>query len=411
MEDSSTHTSTDPRPAWIRYLALEHDVVLLLVILLTLNFGEELWIRFIPQYLVVLGAGTWVVGLYDALKVVLGAIYAYPGGVLTDRYGFRRSLMLFTTLSSAGYLLLWAVPKWPVVLAGTVLYLAWSSLSLPTSFALIGARLAPQKRAMGLSVQAMIKRVPILVAPVVGGLLLDRSGVVEGVRAGLLVATLAAFAALLLVNRIREDHALKSKSAAPIISSPANSKPIFTAPLRALLISDILVRFCERIPFAFVVLYALNTVGVSASQFGWLTTIEMATAMACYIPVAHFSDRTSRAPFVLATFAFFTLFPLALLMGHSFAGLAAAFFIRGLKEFGDATRKALIVDLAPPEARGRTIGKYYLLRDLIVTSGSFLGAWLWSWSPAANFWVAAAVGVGGTLLYGFQLRRYEHPVG
>jgi len=70
---------------------------------------------------------------------------------------------------------------------------------------------------------------------------------------------------------------------------------------------------------------------------------------------------------VLATFGFFTLFPLVLLIADSFWMMVLAFVIRGLKEFGEPTRKALIMDLAPEGRKAATFGLYYLLRDLIVS--------------------------------------------
>src|SRR5450432_621964 len=65
----------------------------------------------------------------------------------------------------------------------------------------------------------------------------------------------------------------------------------FNPLLRELLVSDILIRFCERIPYAFVILWAMDHAGVSAREFGVLTAIEMITAMLCYIPVAHLADK------------------------------------------------------------------------------------------------------------------------
>jgi len=81
--------------------------------------------------------------------------------------------------------------------------------------------------------------------------------------------------------------------------------------MKGLLVSDILIRFCEQIPYAFVVVWAMKTIAepVSAVQFGLLTTIEMATAVLVYIPVAYLADRSAKKPFVLITFIFFTLFP------------------------------------------------------------------------------------------------------
>jgi MFS family permease len=125
----------------------------------------------------------------------------------------------------------------------------------------------------------------------------------------------------------------------------------------------------------------------------------MIAAMLCYIPVAHLADKYGRRPFVLITFVFFTLFPLTLLVAHNFALLIVAFIVRGLKEFGEPARKALIIGEAAPELRARTYGAYYLIRDCTVTTGSFLGAWLWHISPQANFIGAAVCGGLGAIWF------------
>jgi MFS family permease len=180
----------------------------------------------------------------------------------------------------------------------------------------------------------------------------------------------------------------------------------FTPGLRELLASDILIRFCERLPYAWVVVWALDFARVMPQQFGYLVSFEMLTAMLCYIPVAHLADKYGRRPFVLLTFVFFTLFPVTLLWATTFETLALAFVVRGLKEFGEPARKALIISEARPELRARTYGAYYLIRDCIVTTGSFIGAWLWHVAPRANFSGAAICGAGGTLwFWWFVFRR------
>ncbi len=67
--------------------------------------GEKLWVGFVPKYLETLGAGVFIIGLFDGLQTLLGAVYAYPGGWLTDHWGQRRSLMFLSTLATAGYVL------------------------------------------------------------------------------------------------------------------------------------------------------------------------------------------------------------------------------------------------------------------------------------------------------------------
>src|SRR5207245_9312156 len=111
-------------------------------------------------------------------------------------------------------------------------------------------------------------------------------------------------------------------------------------------LSDILIRFCERSAFVFVILLATNLRCLDAQQYSYLVAIEMATAMLCYIPVAHLADKYGRRPFVLITFMFFTLFPATLLWAKNFFWLAVAFAVRELEAFGEPARKELIMGVA-----------------------------------------------------------------
>jgi MFS family permease len=244
-------------------------------------------------------------------------------------------------------------------------------------------------------VQSLVKRIPIVIGPIVGGLLIDRLGVLRGVRVGLAISIVMGLLSLLLQRGMKESP----PASVPAEGSFWSMVKSFDHRLRWLLASDIMVRFCERLPYAWVIIYAMDQLGASATQVGLLTALETIVAMVCYIPVAHYADRHGREPFVIATFLFFTLFPASLAMAHNFALLAVAFSIRGLKEFGDPARKALIVSYARPEVRGRMIGAYYLIRDTVVSVGSLAGAALWSISPATNLYSASALGLIGTLVY------------
>jgi hypothetical protein len=85
------------------------------------------------------------------------------------------------------------------------------------------------------------------------------------------------------------------------------------------------------------------------------------------------------------------MFPLTLIVADNFVLLAVAFAVRGLKEFGEPARKSLIISYAPTAVRGQIVGGYYLVRDTIVTAGSFVGALLWKLGPTVNFAGASQV--------------------
>ena len=385
------------------FFGLKRNLVILLIATFVIGTGEELWMRFVPKYLQALGAGVFVIGLFDALRNFLGAVYAYPGGILVDRWGHRHAFVAFNIVSIIGYSLVLLIPHWGAVIAGMFLFLSWTCFSLPASFSLIGASLEASRHSMGLAVQAVIKRIPIMIAPFLGGMLIDRYGVVTGVRIALAISIVLSLGTIFVQRRLREapTHAVDR----PERWSFWRTLREFDGPMRRLLLSDILIRFCERIPYAFTVIYVMDNLGVSARGFGVLTTVEMIAASACMLPASHFADKYGREPFVVATFVFFTVFPLLLLFSASMPMLLLAFVVRGLKEFGDAARKALIIGFCNPHRRGQMVGVYYLIRDLLVSGAALVGAFLWKIGPQVNFITATVIGLLGTLSYVLTLNR------
>src|SRR6266496_6273662 len=395
--------SVSPAHRLADFFGLKRNLVVLLVAIFVIGAGEELWMRFVPKYLQALGASVFLIGLYDALRTLLGAVYAYPGGVLVDLWGHRRAFLVFNLVSILGYALVLLIPHWGAVIAGMFLFLSWTCFSLPATFSLVGATLAANRYSMGVGIQSVIKRLPIMIAPIFGGILIDRFGIIPGVRLALIMSIFLSGATIFVQRQLREEP--KEKVEKNERWSFWRSLLEFNAPMRRLLLSDILIRFCERIPFAWVVIFAMDYIGVSAKQIGVLTTVEMLAAILCIIPASHFADRHAREPFVIVTFIMFTLFPISLLVSRSFSALVIAFMIRGFKEFGDTSRKALIIGYCEPQRCGQMVGAYYLVRDLIVSIGAILGAYLWKLGPALNFLGAAALGVAGTIFYVKTVRQ------
>ena len=196
-----------------------------------------------------------------------------------------------------------AIPHWGAVIAGMFLFLSWTCFSLPATFSLIGSALTADRHAMGVGVQSFVKRIPVLFGPVLGGVLVDRFGVIPGVRIALAVSIILGIATIFFQQRIREEIKISTPSARGFFETLR----AFPAPLRRLLLSDILIRFCERIPFAWVVIYAMNNAGVSGKAVGYLTSIEIAVAMACFIPVC-ISRINTGASRLSSRHSFFTLF-------------------------------------------------------------------------------------------------------
>ena len=393
------------------FLGLQKSTVGMLFMVVLVGMGERMAERFLPIYLIALGGGPIVIGLLNGLDNLLSALYAFPGGYLSDRLGFKKALLVFNLFAMFGYLLVILIPAWPAVLAGAVFFLSWSAISLPATMSLVSRVLPTDKRTMGVSMHSLVRRIPMALGPITGGLFIGLWGEKDGVRLAFAAAlVLAAVAAVMQQKLIEEDTAGKTdgKPSRKPEKNPLRLLRVMSPALKRLLVADILVRFCEQIPYAFVIVWSMKIIAspVTAFQFGILTAVEMATAMLIYIPVAYFADRSAKKPFVVTTFGFFTLFPLCLIFATSFELLVLAFILRGLKEFGEPTRKALIMDLAPEGRKAAMFGLYYLIRDVVVSLAAFGGAFLWLISPQVNFLAAFAFGVIGTLSFALTVTDF-----
>jgi MFS family permease len=379
------------------FFALNSSMIALLAMVVLVGMGEKMAERFLPLYLMAVGGTTWAVGSLNGMDNLLSALYSFPGGYLSDLLGYKKALIVFNLVAMAGYVIVILVPTWWAVLVGAVFFISWTAISLPAIMSLVSKAVPKDKRTMGVSLHSLTRRIPMALGPVVGGALIQVFGRVKGVRISFGVALLLGAVAIALeIFFIKEDPDPGTKDRAVHLR---DSIHYITPDLRNLLISDILIRFAEQIPYAFVVLWAVDRNGITPLQFGVLTTIEMVTAMLVYIPVAILADRNTKKPFVLTTFVFFTAFPVVLYFSRSFPALCGAFVLRGLKEYGEPTRKALIMDLAPENAKASTFGTYYLLRDVIVSVAAFGAAWLWNRGPGVNFFTASAFGAAGTIYF------------
>ncbi|MCX7805413.1 MAG: MFS transporter [Planctomycetota bacterium] len=380
----------------IEFLGLKRSIAALRAMVVLVGMGEKMAERFLPVYLVALGAGLEMAGILNALDNLLSALYSFPGGYLSDRLGYKRALLVFNLLAMSGYAIVIAVPAWWAVFLGSFLFLSWTAISLPATMSLVADVLPKNKRTMGVSMHSLVRRIPMALGPILGGIFVDTWGREAGVRLAFCFAL-----ALGVLSIALQQKLIKERKDA---GGEAEGNPLLLiigmpVPLKSLLVSDVLVRFCEQMPYAYLAIWCMDVCRRSGAEFGVLTAVEMATAVLVYIPVAWLADRGNKKPFVVATFGFFTIFPAALLVAKTLPLLIVAFVIRGLKEFGEPTRKALIMELAPEGRKAATFGAYYLVRDSVVSLGAFAGAYLWVISPDVNLLAASACGLAGTIWF------------
>jgi MFS family permease len=337
--------------------------------------------------------------LFGTSEDFFDALYQYPGGWLADHWGRRRAFLTFLAAALAGYLVYLFSPSWPFLFLGLALAMAWQSMASPAIFATIGDALPSDLRAMGFTVQSILKRIPMVISPLLGGAMIGALGLRSGIRMGLWITIIFVGITIPVLWTINVPLTPRDRVR---LWGVWNS---FHSTLKRLLVSDIAIRACEGMADIFVVLYVTNVTGVTIPQYGILVAVQLATAILIYLPSARIADRVGRRPFVIATFLCFALFPVSVILAHSFKGLVLAFTVGGLREIGEPSRKAMIVDLAEPGLRARTVGLYYLVRSFSITPASVIGGLLWKIRPQVPFVTAGIIGIIGTVLFAISVKE------
>jgi len=403
------HNTLEDAPTWTRktaaFLGLNRNVGVLVVSIFGIALGEELWQAYLPKYLVALGASGVIVGVFASCKDLLDGLYQYPGGWVSDRFGRKRALVVFTVMAMCGYMFYALAHHWVDVFVGLIFVMAWKAGAFPATFAVIGEALPQGRRGIAFSVQAILARLPRVISAPIGGLLIAGLGLLAGVQVGVAITLVLAAVVLAVQRRVyreRPHHAEEYSTASAL--SVFRRMP---SSLKRLLFADCLVRIGEGIAAAFIILYVTDELSVSIAAFGVLYALQQAVAIGLYIPSGKLADLTGRRPLVALSFVFFALFPLAVSVSGSFLALVFAFIIGGMKEFGEPARKSVIVDLAEPSQRGRSVGVYYTVRNLLMVPAGTLGGILWTHSPALPLQVAFVVGLAGVAVFLFHSKGGE----
>jgi len=365
------------------------------------GLGEELWKKFLPKYLESLGASVVAVGLFGTAEDFFDAIYQYPGGWFADHWGRRRAFLTFLAAAVAGYLVYFFSPAWPYLFLGLALVMVWQTMGSPTIFATIGDALPKEQHTMGFTIQSTLKRIPMVISPLIGGVMIGAIGLARGVRIGIVITLVLAGCAAALLFSLRLPVSVRD---AVRIGGVWDS---FHPTLKRLLASDIVIRLCEGMADIFVVLYVTNVSRITLPQYGTLVAIQLLTSILIYVPSAKVAERVGRKPLVIATFLCFSFYPVAVVLAHSFVGLVFAFILGGLREIGEPSRKAMIVGFAQPQFRARTVGLYYLVRSLSITPASVVGGLLWRVRPEITFITAGIIGLLGTVLFALSVPEHD----
>ena len=421
-----------------QFFALQQDVLVLSLAMFAFSLGFQMTNRFLPEYLEHLGATEFIIGLFVSLGAIIGAIYPYYGGVISDRIGSRFALTVFGLLSTLGFVVwlfadfigtvtigILEIEPWIWVFVGLFFAQCWKSFGIGGHYAIVKQSIDPARLARGFASTETFRRSAFLVAPLIVAVLVANEfmpGFLWVLAIGIVFGILGT-AAQHFLYQVEEDSVGKSFQGFGQILDDIQALP---GPLRPLLISDIFIRFANGMVYAFFILVITSVMEIGltipvpgwqqielspAGFFGVLIAVEMLIALVTMAPTAKLAEYTGLKPVVGLGFTVYAIFPVMLIFAPSDQlVLIVLFAFSGLRFAGLPAHKALIVGPAEAGAGGRVTGSYYFMRGLLIIPAGTLGGALYQFvSPEAAFTTATViglVGVGYFALFGQDFEPY-----
>jgi MFS family permease len=404
-----------------QWLGLNRATLAVLLVIGCLGLSEEIWASYLALHLAdktasVLQAAQFV-GVIAFAQAVLEGFGYLVGGSLAHRMGARLALVVSVVPPAIGFtVMLVADSPWGIVF-GAILMTSWEPLSVPATFDVVGSEVPKNRRTIAFALQSIQKRLPKVLGPALGAAVFVAIGYWANIVLAFGLLGLAVVLQLALTSRMRPKALPAHVPFATILRN-------MPADLRTLLTAEVFIRWGDWFVRYFSGLYVY---GLLTGQLGWLDApakaavgvlivITNLTALATYIPVAKWVDRSpSPRPFIGLTFLLFAIFPICLVSfprlamwagAPVMAALVVAYTLNGLREIGEPARKALIAGGFPPEQRARGVGLYWGLRSFAFCPAPLVAAFLWgSIGPEATFLVGGGLGLIGTTWYALSARR------
>lgn len=374
----------------------------------------------------VLGAPIFVVGIIAMIQSTSQILFQLPGGILADRIGRKKLIILGTGMRIIGPVMLFLAPTWQWVIPGMI-FNSISSIYMPAFNAIIADSLPHERRGTAYGVYRTVTSAPNIVMPILSGIYIDAMGLEKGVKTGLLLYIGAAILALILramflteTLSIDGSKTVKSSIIDSLSSDARNLKSKFRGTLLVMLVVACISGFTMRMVYPYLVIYGVEVIGLTKSQWGTLQTIASAIMTSLYLIGGIMSDRIGRIPNILIARSILPLESLGLVFLHGynqiivlfiFLGIGAGFGgggLRGGGGMGGPSWQALIADVVHQRDRGKVMGFMGTITGLINLPAPLIGAYIWeTLGPENLLLIGSGVGLTVAPIIFFLLKEPE----
>jgi len=324
----------------------------------------------LPLFATHLGGNPSQVGIVAAMSAFTGVLVSIPAGILADRFGKRRMLLISSLIFvSAPFSYLLITEIWELAIVRFYHGLA-TAIFTPISMALV-SDLFHKERGEKLGWFSTATLLGRFSAPVIGGGIISAMALYGSLQFSAVYIVCSVAGIVTFVMSLRIPAATEQHSAG---KSWQNSWEAFKSVItsRAIIITSAVeaaILFLYGTFETFLPLHALKS-GFSASQIGIFLSVQIITLALTRPSMGRFSDRHGRKPqIVLGGLLGAVCIGLLAFVNGFVWFLAVSIFIGLSLSIVTSATSALIADLSKSEGRGSAMGILGSIMDIGHTTG------------------------------------------
>lgn len=374
----------------------------------------------------VLFADTVIIGLLSTIASSERLLFQLPGGILADRFGRRKIIIYGTALRILPPIIYLLAKHWTHTIPALLISGA-ASIYMPAFNAIIADSLPSEQRGAGYGAYRMITSTPQMVAPIIGGVVMDWMGYEQGIRIFMVLSFfISVFVTWYRWKMLSETLVFEDKpgsSGRRRLGVKESLKSVFTMSrsVKAMVLVAFLGSFGTRMVMDFLSLYALKVLNFSNTQLGLVSTTGGIIALVLSMPGGMLSDRFGRKPMILVSRI---VSPLSFLGVTQISTFTHYFAIQAVNGIGNALGgggmyaggpawNALLADLVPRDQLATTMGAIGTVSGLMAIPSPIIGGWMWDeYSPKMPFYFAVVFGLMSAVVFAVGVqepRRSKQP--
>jgi MFS transporter, DHA1 family, tetracycline resistance protein len=376
--------------------------------------GSHLIWSFWSLYVLKLGGGVEVLGLFTLITGILSIILHPILGYISDKIGRKKPVVIGGFIISFFPLMMALADSWVWLIPGVLLRAVDNGLWI-TRQALFTDNIESDKKGRSLATFYTIMSFTASFLPTFGGLLLDSMGTTQGFRIGLYFS----FVTHLIQSTINAKYLIEPDSPSKSNNLQKGAISQFLGELiksirgnrkfQTILLGQGILSFSQGLISQFTIIYAIQIVGLSKTQWGLISSASSFANLLLRIPIGSMVDRIGNIRGYIVGIGIQSLYPILFYSSGLFFAIMFCNIINSLgSTFTQMGREALLVEIMPRDERGIMLGSFAAISNQGGLFGSIspsLGAFVWdSYGPVYNFYLASILG-GFSALYYFRNYR------